>query len=188
MNRTNDFELSNTNEQYLANYNKNLDKMISNLDIKSLTSNIVQIPSSDNEYHGIATAKLTTSNGEEFTGFGEAYADDHTPKNMVLRYADMFAKTDACVTASISLVKRRSDSPKTNYQSSSNQDNSSPKSSFSNYQNHKPISAGQIKFINGLARRSNKTGDDIAREKYNMDIESLNYPQAKSIIDELQGK
>ena len=43
-------------------------------------------------------------------------------------------------------------------------------------------------FINGLARRSNKTGDDIAREKYNMDIESLNYPQAKAIIDELQGK
>lgn len=188
MNSTNDFELEKSNEQYLANYNKNLDRMISNLDIKSLTSNIVQIPSADNEYHGVATAKLTTSTGEEFTGFGEAYADDQTPKNMVLRYADMFAKTDACVTASISLIKRHSDTSKTYYHSSSSQHNSSTKSSHSNYQNHKPISAGQIKFINGLARRSNKTGDDIAREKYNTDIESLNYPQAKAIIDELQGK
>ena len=188
MNNTYDFELAKTNEQYLANCNKNLDKMISNLDIKSLTSNIVQIPSAENEYHGVAAAKLTTSNGEEFTGFGEAYADDHTPKNMVLRYADMFAKTDACVTASISSIKRRSDTSKTNYHPSPNQYNSSPKSSHSNLHNYKPITAGQIKFINGLARRRDKTGDDIAREKYNTDISSLNYPQAKAIIDELQGK
>lgn len=186
MNRTNDFELSNTNEQYLANYNKNLDKMISNLDIKSLTSSIVQIPSADNEYHGVATAKLTTFNGEEFTGFGEAYADDHTPKNMVLRYADMFAKTDACVTASISLVKRRFDSPKTNYQSSSNQDNSSGKSSHFSYRSHKPISEGQIKYIDGLAKKVNKTGDSIAKERFNTSIDSLNYIQAKTLIDEMK--
>ena len=186
MNSTNDFELINTNEQYLANYNSNLDKMISNLDIKSLTSSIVQIPSSDNEYHGVATAKLTTSNGEEFTGFGEAYADEHTPKNMVLRYADMFAKTDACVTASISLVRRNSDASKTNYQATSNQNNFVSKSSHSTYRSHKPISEGQIKYIDGLAKKVNKTGDSIAKERFNTSIDALNYIQAKTLIDEMK--
>ena len=186
MNNTNDFELAKTNEQHLVNCNNNLDKMISNLDIKSLTSNIVQIPSADNEYHGVATAKLTTFNGEEFTGFGEAYADDHTPKNMVLRYADMFAKTDACVTASISGIKRRSDTSKTNYQVASNQNNFVSKSSHSTYRSHKPISEGQIKYIDGLAKKVNKTGDSIAKERFNTSIDSLNYIQAKTLIDEMK--
>ena len=187
MSNSETFELI-TPEQQLSTYNKNLDNLIANLNIQSLTSSIVQIPSSDNEYHGVATAKLTTSNGEEFSGFGEAYADDGIPKNMVLRYADMFAKTDACTTASISLVKRKSDTAKTNYQQSYFKKKYGNKSSYSNNYNSNPITANQINYINGLAKNIGKSGNDIAQERFNASIDNLNYTQASELIKDLTNK
>lgn len=183
----NTFELL-PSEQQLSTYNKNLDILISNLNIQSLTSSIVQIPSSDNEHHGVVTAKLTTSTGEEFSGFGEAYAENGIPKNMVLRYADMFAKTDACTTASISLAKRKSDTSKTDYQQPYFKKKYGNKSSYSTNYNSNPITANQVNFINGLAKNIGKSGNGIAQEKFNISIDALNYNQASELIKELKDK
>lgn len=65
------------------------------LDIQSMNTDIIQIPSEQNKYHAVAKHTVTFKSGESYSAIGSALPDDKTSSIDALEKAQEFAFQNA---------------------------------------------------------------------------------------------
>ena len=157
--------------------------------ISKLKSRLIQAPSPENHDTAICEANLSTSDGREFSDIGDA-SPTNTPKGCAehfIRIASTRAKMrvlcDAFNIKSILNSDHGHDESVIDAEFTVVDKASLPEAQPSPHPN--PISPKQISMIKGLASKQNMSDEElenIARQKFNKDVNSLSTKEAHLLI------
>ena len=160
--------------------------------IKSLEAKIVQTPSPDNDFTAISSATLVTEEGKVFTDIGDANPDNvpvACSKNYI-RMASTRAKarvlSDAFNLPSM-LDDYSDDAPfepsQVVYDVTPAENNKFSK----NGGGTKPISEGQLNYIDGLCAKKGDNPEALAQDKFGKPLSDLVGQEADELIKLLRG-
>lgn len=169
---------------------RTIKEILPTLDVQSMNTDILQIPTEQNKYHAVAKHTVSFKSGESYSAIGSALPDDKTSSIDTLEKAQEFAFQNAFDLARharriVPHYGKQIDSlqqPKnTTYSSNPARPDSIDKSKM-NGGGNKPISERQIGLIKKQAEDRNTNADELTRQRYGKSISELNGAEAHEII------
>lgn len=175
-------------------YEPTFTSILENLDIQSITPEILQCPNADNEYHAIVKSTITSTNNKSFAGLGEAYESEDLSRNHVLGWASGASLVQAVRLASSCSAGVGSGSSQTGSTEIIEIEASTPVSSPQNEPDksklngggNKPASPKQKNLIIQLAENQLTTGNKASMKICNIPLEDLTGAQANQVIKKLK--
>lgn len=170
--------------------------------INSISSKIIQSPSTENNNTCICEATVTTLDGKQFSDIGNANPDNVPPQcnNMIIDIASTRAKSRALSDAFNISSENYNESNIIDITPIQNNELQQNHDIFQHHQNgnythtdkskmngggSKIISQKQIEFINKLASQKNTTGNDFSISIFQKPLEFLNGREANTLIKNL---
>ena len=99
---------------------RTIKELLPSLDIQSMNTDILQIPTEQNKYHAVAKHTVTFKSGESYSAIGSALPDDKTSSIDALEKAQEFAFQNANKPISekqLNLIKTRASQKDTDAES-----------------------------------------------------------------------
>ena len=169
---------------------RTIKEILPSLDIQSMNTDILQIPSEQNKYHAVAKHTVTFKSGESYSAIGSALPDDKTSSLDTLEKAQEFAFQNAFDLARqarriVPHYSQQTDSLQPaqtpTYPSNPARPDSIDKSKM-NGGGSKPISEKQLNFIKTRASQKDTDADSLARNKFGKSLAKLSGSEAHEII------
>ena len=169
---------------------RTIKEILPSLDIQSMNTDILQIPSEQNKYHAVAKHTVTFKSGESYSAIGSALPDDKTSSLDTLEKAQEFALRDAFYLAhqarrKVANYGQQIDSLQPaqipTYPSNPARTDSIDKSKM-NGGGSKPISEKQLNLIKTRASQKDTDADSLARNKFGKSLAKLSGSEAHEII------
>ena len=169
---------------------RTIKEILPSLDIQSMNTDILQIPTEQNKYHAVAKHTVSFKSGESYSAIGSALPDDKTSSIDTLEKAQEFAFQYAFDLARqarriVPHYGKQIDSlqqPKnTTYSSNPARPDSIDKSKM-NGGGNKPISEKQIGLIKSRAEKSNTDAEELVYKKFGKHITQLTGSEANEVI------
>lgn len=169
---------------------RTIKEILPSLDIQSMNTDILQIPSEQNKYHAVAKHTVTFKSGESYSAIGSALPDDKTSSIDALEKAQEFAFQNAFDLARQSRRKLGNYSQQTDslqptqpstYPSNTARTDSMDKAKM-NGGGNKPISEKQLNLIKTKASQKDTDAESLARNKFGKSLAMLSGSEAHEII------
>ena len=160
------------------------------LDVLSMHTDILQIPSEQNKYHAVAKHTVTFKSGESYSAIGSALPDDKVSSLEILDKAQDIAFQNAFHLARQARRKvgnygQQTDSLQTaqtsTYSSNAVRSDGIDKARM-NGGGNKPISEKQLNLIKRMAGKKNTDPELLVRNNFGKKLEMLNGSEAHEVI------
>lgn len=164
--------------------------ILPSLGIQSMHTDILQIPSENNQFHAVAKHTVTFKSGESYSAIGSALPDDKVSSLETLDKAQDIAFQNAFHLAR----QARRNAPLFGTQIDSSQPSEIASSSSStprpdgidkskwNGGGNKPITQNQINLIKRMAGKKNTDPELLVRNNFGKKLEMLNGSEAHEVI------
>jgi len=164
------------------------------LDIQSMNTDILQIPSEQNRYHAVVRHTLTLKTGESYSAIGHCVPDGKISSINTLDKAQekAFKKSFRLASQASGKVYDSAwqiDSPQSSKSNTSHSfivSSDSTDKSKMNGGGNKPITEKQINLIKDIARKNSIDIEALMKEKFGKILYDLNGSEANEIIRELK--
>ena len=169
---------------------RTIKEILPTLDVQSMNTDILQIPSEQNKYHAVVKHTVTFKSGESYSAIGSALPDDKTSSIDTLEKAQELALCDAFYLAhqarrKVANYGQQIDSLRPaqipTYPSNSARTDSMDKAKM-NGGGNKPISEKQLNLIKTRASQKDTDADSLARNKFGKSLAKLSGSEAHEII------
>jgi len=164
------------------------------IDIQSMNTDILQIPSEQNRYHAVVRHTLTLKTGESYSAIGHCVPDGKISSINTLDKAQekAFKKSFRLASQASGKVYDSAwqiDSPQSSKSNTSHSfivSSDSTDKSKMNGGGNKPITEKQINLIKDIARKNSIDIEALMKEKFGKILYDLNGSEANEIIRELK--
>ena len=169
---------------------RTIKEILPSLDIQSMNTDILQIPSEQNKYHAVAKHTVTFKSGESYSAIGSALPDDKTSSIDALEKAQEFAFQNAFDLARqarriVPHHGQQTDSLQPaqtpTYPSNTARTDSMDKAKM-NGGGNKPISERQLNLIKTKASQKDTDAESLARNKFGKSLARLSGSEAHEMI------
>ena len=169
---------------------KTIREILPSLDVLSMNTDILQIPSEQNQFHAVAKHTVSFKSGESYSAIGSALPDDKTSSPDPLEKAQEFAFQNAFDLARqarkiVPHYGKQIDSlqqPKnTTYSSNPARPDAIDKSKMNGGGNN-PISEKRLNLIKTRASQKDTDAESLARNKFGKSLAKLSGSEAHEII------
>lgn len=169
---------------------RTIKEILPHLDVLSMHTDILQIPTEQNNYHAVAKHTVTFKSGESYSAIGSALPDDKTSSIDTLEKAQEFAFQNAFHLAhqarrKLGNYEQQIDSlqpPKnTTYSSKTARPDAIDKSKM-NGGGNKPATDKQIELIKSRAEKNNTDANELVYKKFGKHISQITGSEANDVI------
>ena len=169
---------------------RSIKEILSSLDIQSMNTDILQIPSEQNQFHAVAKHTVTFKSGESYSAIGSALPNDKVSSLETLDKAQDIAFQNAFHLAHQARRKmgnygQQIDSlqpAQTRISPSNPARTDSMDKAKMNGGGNKPISEKQLNLIKTRASQKDTDADSLARNKFGKSLAKLSGSEAHEII------
>ena len=169
---------------------KTIREILPSLDVLSMNTDILQIPSEQNQFHAVAKHTVSFKSGESYSAIGSALPDDKTSSTDTLEKAQEFAFQNAfdlarqarrIVPHYIQQTDSLQPAQTPTYPSNSARPDSIDKSKM-NGGGSKPISEKQLNLIKTRASQKDTDAESLARNRFGKSLTKLSGSEAHEMI------
>ena len=169
---------------------RTIKELLPSLDIQSMNTDILQIPTEQNKYHAVAKHTVTFKSGESYSAIGSTFSGDKTSSIDTLEKAQEFAFQNAFDLARqarriVPHYSQQTDSLQPaqipTYPSNPARPDSIDKSKM-NGGGNKPISEKQLNLIKTRASQKDTDAESLARNKFGKSLARLSGSEAHEMI------